>query len=105
MARDSVLHLRYVGVIAHVGYREYRFQIQAEDKSIRSVALTIGDGVFRSHGLMFQEAPDLCYQKMLADCANETADRPICSRAAVTDAEVDSYRESHPLGKIRKASF
>jgi hypothetical protein len=105
MARDSVLHLRYVGVIAHVGYRECHFQIEAEGKSIRSVALTNDDAVFRSHGLMFQEAPDPCYQKMLADCANENADRPIRSRAAVTEAEVDSYRESHPLGKIRKASF
>ncbi len=104
MPRDSTIHLRYVGVYAHVGHREYRFRIEAEDKSIRSVALTIDDSVFLRHRLMFQEAPDLCYQKMLADFANETADRPISSRAAVTEAEVDSYRDSHPLGKARKAS-
>ncbi len=105
MARDPVLHLRYVGMLAHIGHREYRFQIEASDKSVRSVALTIDNSLFRNSRLMFQEAPDLCYQKMLADCASETTGRPICSRAAVTEAEIDCYRDSHPIGKVRKAAF
>ena len=103
MARDSVLHLRYIGVLPHSGHREYRFQIEAGDKSLRIVALTIADTIFRNSLLMFQEAPDLCYQKMLADCENETADSPISSQAAVTEAEVVHYRNSHPIGKVRKA--
>jgi hypothetical protein len=40
---------------------------------------------------------------MLADCENETAASPICSQAAVTEAEVAHYRNSHPIGKVRKA--
>jgi hypothetical protein len=105
MAKDSVLHLRYMGMLAQIGHREYRFQIEAVDQSFRTVALTIDDAIFRNHLLMFQEAPDLCYQKMLADYANETANSPICSRATVTEAEVASYRDSHPIGKVRKTAF
>lgn len=103
MAKDLVLHLRYLGMLAHIGHREYRFQIESQDKSVRTVALTIADNIFRANQLMFQEAPDLCYQKMLADVASETTTAPICSLAQVSEAEIVSYRNSHPVGKMRKA--
>ena len=103
MTRDLVLQLRYLGVFPHIGHREYRFQIEAHDKSVRTVALTIDDGIFRKNQLMFQEAPDLCYQKLLADMTNETIGRPICSVAPVTESEIASYRNSHPTGKMRRA--
>ncbi len=66
MARESVLNVRYIGVFPHIGHREYRFQIEAEDKSFRTVSLTIDNAIFRKKLLMYQEAPNLCYQKMLA---------------------------------------
>jgi hypothetical protein len=105
MAKDFVLHLRYMGMLPQIGHREYRFRIEAVDQSLRNVALTIDDAIFRNHLLMFQEAPDLCYQKMLADYERETTDAPIRSRATVTEAEVASYRDSHPIGKVRKTAF
>jgi hypothetical protein len=104
MAKDLVLQLRYFGMLPHLGHREYRFQIEAHDKTVRTVALTIDDSLFRSNQLMFQEAPDLCYQKMLADIACETDGAPICSLASVTESEIVSYRNSHPTGKMRKAA-
>ncbi len=106
MAKDLVVRLRYMGMLPHIGHRAYRFQLEAPDNSIRTAVLTIDDNLFRNHLLMFQEAPDLCYQKMLTDFANETVDSPICARAEVTEAEVASYRNSHPFGKApRKAAF
>ena len=104
MTKDLVLRLRYIGVLPQIGHREYRFQIEAHDKSVRTVALTIEDGIFRKNQLMFQEAPDLCYQKLLADVTNEEAGATICSLAAVTDSEVASYRDAHPTGKMRKTA-
>jgi hypothetical protein len=104
MSKDMVLQLRYLGVAPHIGHREYRFQIEAHDKSIRTVALTIADGIFRNNQLMFQEAPDLCYQKLLADITNETIGAPICNRATVSDSEIASYREAHPVGKSRRTA-
>jgi hypothetical protein len=104
MAKDLVLQLRYLGVLPHIGHREYRFEVEAHDKSVRTVALTIEDEIFRKNQLMFQEAPDLCYQKLLAEVANEATGSHICSLAPITDSEVASYRNSHPTGKLRKAA-
>jgi hypothetical protein len=105
MAKDLVLQLRYLGMLPNTGNREYRFQIEAPDKSVRTVALTIDDGIFRKNQLMFQEAPDLCYQKLLADVTNEASGAPICSLASVTESEIATYRNSHPTGKLRKTSM
>jgi hypothetical protein len=104
MAKDLVLQLRYLGMMPQTGHREYRFQIEAHDKSVRTVALTIDDGIFRKNQLMFQEAPDLCYQKLLADVTNEAIGPSICSLASVTDSEIAVYRNSHPTGKLRRAA-
>ena len=102
MSKDLVLRLRYIEVLPRIGHREYRFQIEAQDKSLRTVALTIDDGIFQDHQLMFQEAPDLCYQKLLADITNETTGAPICSHAPVSESEIVSYRNSHPTAKSRR---
>jgi hypothetical protein len=104
MAKDLVLQLRYIGMLPHIGHREYSFQVEAHDKSVRTVVLTIENAVFLNHQLMFQEAPDLCYQKLLADVSNESADTPIRSRAPITESEGASYRNSHPTGKLRRTA-
>ena len=103
MAKDLVLQLRYTGMLPLVGRREYSFRVEAHDKSVRTVVLTIDDAMFRNHQLMFQEAPDLCYQKLLADVCNEAAGAAIRSRAPITESEVASYRDSHPTGKVRRS--
>jgi hypothetical protein len=104
MAKSIVSQLRYIGMLPHTGHREYRFQIEANDKSLRTVALTIDDIIFRENRLMFQEAPDLCYQKMLADVTNETAGAPISNLAPVTESEISLYRNSHPTSKARRTA-
>ena len=101
MAKDLVLQLRYIGMLPQLGHREYRFQIEAHDKSIRTVALTIDDGIFRKNLLMFQEAPDLCYQKVLLDLSNETPSAPLCSRVTVTGIDIANHRGSHSTAKGR----
>jgi hypothetical protein len=101
MMKDLVLQLRYLGVIPQIGYREYGFRIEDKDKKIRQVVLTIDDALFLQHRLMFQEAPDLCYQKVLLDLSNETPETPICSRVPVTASDIAFYREAHPTAKMR----
>ncbi len=105
MAKDLVLQLRYVGVFPQEGHREYRFNIKEEDADTREVILMIPDGLFVTNRLMFQEAPDLCYQKLLADLRNESREAPICSRTTVTAMDIDSYRETHPTAGVRKKIF
>lgn len=101
MAKDLVLQLRYLGVNPQPGFLEYGFRIEDKDKSIRQVILTIESAIFAKNGLMLQEAPDLCYQKVLLDLCNETADSPIGGRVPVTAIDVAHYRDSHPNTKSR----
>ena len=61
------MQLRYLGVIPQSGFVEYGFRIEDKDKNARQVILTITDDLFRENNLKFQEAPDLCYQKVLVE--------------------------------------
>jgi len=101
MTKDPVLQLRYLGVISQAGYREYGFHILDEKEDVRQVILTIDNSLFRKCQLMYQEAPDLCYQKLLKDLNEETANTPICSPIAVSAADIANYRDSHPISKKR----
>ncbi len=101
MSKDLVLQLRYLGVIPQAGYREYGFSIEDKEKKKRQVVLTIDDAIFLRHQLMFQEAPDLCYQKVLKYLSDETGGLDLSGRLPVTDSDISSYRDSHPNGKGR----
>lgn len=85
----------YLGVVPKSGHREYGFSIEEEDKSLRQVVLTIDNLLFVSNRLNFQEAPDLCYQKLKTDLVGEDGSNPIRSRVPVTASDLDSYRGSH----------
>jgi hypothetical protein len=103
MIKDFVLQLSYIGVFPQMGFREYRFRVKDEGSDIREVSLTIDDHLFGANALMFQEAPDLCYQKLLTEVRNENRDVPILKRAAITAMDIKTYRESHPTVKVRKS--
>jgi hypothetical protein len=104
MVKDLVLHLRYLGVIPQAGYIEYGFRIEEKDKSIRQVVLTIEDAFFQKNDLKFQEAPDLCYQKVLMDLDNEKTDSGIPACVPVTALDIAHYRDLHPTVKSRKSA-
>lgn len=104
MLNNLVLKLKFLGVIPQSDYMEYGFRIENEDKSYRLVVLTINNTLFQQHKLKFQEAPDLCYQKVLTDLDNETNDCPIPERIPITSADIVQYRDLHPTVKLRKHS-
>ncbi len=102
MPKDFVLQLRYVGVYPRPGHREYRFRIEKVNGEFRDVTLTIDNDLFGTHRLMFQEAPDLCYQKLITDLRNESDNAPVPGQSAITATDIESYRDSHPAGRTRK---
>jgi len=102
MLKNLVLRLRYLGSIPQVGYIEYGFRITEKDKNLRQVVLTIEDAFFQRNDLKFQEAPDLCYQKVLADLNDDRPDSGIPTRISVTALDIAHYRDLHPTAKLRK---
>ena len=102
MLNNLVLKLKFLGVIPQGGFMEYGFRIENEDKSYRLVVLSIKEALFQQNDLMFQEAPDLCYQKVLADLDKETTDDPIPEQIPITSEDILQYRDLHPNVKRRK---
>jgi hypothetical protein len=103
MLKGLVLQLKYLGVIPQAGYIEYGFQVTEKDKSVRQVVLTIEDAFFRRSDLKLQEAPDLCYQKVLMDLNNEIPGSDIPAFVPVTALDIAHYRDLHPTAKSRKS--
>ncbi|MGD0099719.1 MAG: hypothetical protein ABSC60_05185 [Acidobacteriota bacterium] len=102
MAMNNTTHLRYIGVIPQTECLEYGFRIEDKDKDPRLVVMMIEAEFFKRYALMFQEAPDLCYQKLLADIRNETDELPVSPRLSVTASDIAHYRELHPTHKSSK---
>ena len=102
MSKDLVLRLRYLGVLPQVGFIQYGFRIENKDKNVRQVIVTIADDFFRNKELKLQEAPDLCYQKVLTDLSAENADAGFPSNTSVTASDIAHYRDLHPIAKSRK---
>jgi hypothetical protein len=102
MVMNGMLLLRYLGVIPQTEYVEYGFQVEDKNKDPRLIVMMIESGFFKKYDLMFQEAPDLCYQKLLEEIRNETEELPISSRFSVTASDIAHYREVHPTTRSRK---
>ena len=102
MSKDLVLQLRYLGTIPQAGFVEYGFRIENKDKSTRQVVLTIADGFFLNSDLKAQEAPDLCYQKVLMDLDLAKTDSSSSFSVPVTALDIARYRDLHPNTKLRK---
>jgi hypothetical protein len=104
MTKDIVLKLRYLGMIPQVGHREYGFRVENKDKEFRQVVVTIDNTLFLKNHLMFQEAPDLCYQRVFMDVDNEPTDAAAGSTSTVpiTEMDIARYRDSHPTASTRQ---
>ena len=91
--------LRYLGTISKPEHSEYGFQIENPDKTVRLLVLTIANSVFLTRQLMVQEAPDLCYQKVLAYLQDATAG-PAEDYIPVRESDIANYRAFHPSAKV-----
>jgi hypothetical protein len=88
--------LRYTGVHSLADTREYGFVLR--DNEERHFTVVVSNVDFKDKRLSFQEAPDLCYQKLYAELEAET-DTPVASAICVTAEDLARYRETHGSGK------
>ena len=93
--------LRYLGTISKPEHSEYGFQIENPDKTVRLLVLTIANSAFLTRQLMVQEAPDLCYQKVLA-YLRETTAGPAEEYIPVSESDIANYRAFHPNVKLHR---
>jgi hypothetical protein len=91
--------LRYLGTISKPEHSEYGFRIENPDKTVRLLVMTIANSVFLTRRLMVQEAPDLCYQKVLAYLRDAIAG-PAEDCIPISESDIADYRAFHPNVKM-----
>ena len=90
---DTIL-VQYVGFESKALVREYTFQVRHAMDEPREFTLTITNEAFCSHRVRYQDAPDVCSQKLQRELA-ATANNPPKIHFRITDAELDDYRSAH----------
>ena len=60
----------------------------------QEITFTILNEVFRSHGLRYQDVPDLGSLKLHREMAN-SVDDSLKTRYRISGTELDDYRDSH----------
>jgi len=87
-------NIQYVGFKSRAIVREYSFLLRESSIEPQEITFTILNEAFRSHGLGYQDAPDLCSLKLHREMAN-SMDRPLKTHYRISGTELDDYRYSH----------
>jgi hypothetical protein len=97
---NKAVRIRYLGVQAVDGGREYGFSV--DEPESHCVVLLIRNSSF-SGNLSYQEAPGLCYEKLCAeiDRAGHTL---FADTIEVTPDDCARYRENHVVGGKQRRS-
>jgi len=94
--------VQYRGFQAKHLVREYSFQVR-EAGAEREFILSIANEAFVSHHVRYQDAPEICAQRLQAELAAH-ANHPSETAYTITSAELDSYRTSRAAKPSRYPS-
>jgi hypothetical protein len=93
------LRVEYVDFKNVGSHREFRFRVCGADEPTE-VRLRVALASFGPGGVRVQDAPDVCYQKLLRFVSGGEA--PVPEMITIDDADLVSYREAHtPVTKHR----
>ena len=96
------LIVQYLGFEAKQLVREYAFQVR-ESGAEREFTLNIANEAFLAHLVRYQDAPDICAQRLQAELAAH-ANHPLETNYVITSAELDAYRSSRAVKPSRYPS-
>jgi len=90
---DAVV-LQYVGFKTKGAVREYAFTLRGFGGESSEYFVTIENAAFVAHLARYQDAPEICSNRLHQEFATRT-DHPPSTRFFVTDAELAEYRKTH----------
>ncbi len=96
------LIVQYLGFQAKLLVREYAFQVR-EAGAEREFTLNIANDAFLSHRVRYQDAPDICAQRLQAELAAH-ANHPPQTEYVITTDELDAYRTARAVKPSRYPS-
>jgi hypothetical protein len=92
MSKEVIV--QFMGFVSKPSVREYTFTVREASMEPREFTLSIPNEAFNSHGLRFQDAPDVCSIKLRNELAAH-ANHPPETHFDITDVELEDYRISH----------
>ena len=87
--------IQYLGFQLKPRGRDYNYRVVDPKTETREFTLTISNQAFLARQVPYQDAADLCYQKLRKDLAAETPESPIPRHHTVSIEELDEYRTRH----------
>jgi hypothetical protein len=99
--------IRYLGFEAKSAVREYTFEVQESSNEPREFTLTITNAAFDSRRIRFQDAPEICSQKLQRELKASAADPlnvPLKTHFRISEAELDEYSSAH-APKARRSLY
>ena len=95
------MQIQYLGFQTQAGGRDYLYRV-IDPKSVkREFTFTISNQAFAEKRVPYQDAADLCYQKLQKGLSLETSERPLPGHSILSNQELDEYREKHRPVKRR----
>jgi hypothetical protein len=97
----AAVQIQYLGFRAKPRGRDYLYRVTGAKTEEREFTFTISNQAFAERRVPYQDAADLCYQKLQKALGVETAERPLPLHSTLSDQELDEYREKHRPVKRR----
>jgi hypothetical protein len=94
MSAQVAVLVKYVGFQVGLLVREYRFAVRDTEKEDLNYTLTISNEAFVAHRVRYQDAAEICSQRLHREL-DTYANHPPTTSFCITDAELATYQESH----------
>ena len=87
--------IQYAGFQVQPHGRDYSYYVLNPPSVSRHFICTISHQAFTERRILYQDAADLCYQKLQREILSETGEQPLQPHCMISDQELDAYRATH----------
>ena len=95
------MQIQYLGFENRPRGRDYNYRVLIPKSENREFTFTISTQAFAERRVPFQDAADICYQKLQKELGLETAEQPLPRHSTISNQELDEYREKYRPPKRR----
>lgn len=95
------MQIQYLGFQLIPSGREYLYRVVNSKTENREFTFTISNQLFVEKRMPYQDAADLCYQKLRRGLDLEVPEMPLPPHSALSDQELDEYLAKHRPPKRR----
>jgi hypothetical protein len=99
--KGAPVQIQYLGFELKPRGRDYRYLVVDPKSENREITFTITNQSFLVCGIRYQDAAELCYQKLRSALVVETDAQTLPRRSTISDQELQQYREKNRPARRR----